>query len=47
MLKLWLEAHPRPRVALLALYYLGIIAGLVLLYGQGDFSTPAFVYQGF
>ncbi|MES2572596.1 MAG: teichoic acid D-Ala incorporation-associated protein DltX [Verrucomicrobiota bacterium] len=43
----WLDAHPRTRVALLTFYYLGIIAGLLLLYGRGDFSTPTFVYQGF
>jgi hypothetical protein len=43
----WLEAHPRSRVALLTLYYLAIIAGLVALYGRGDFSTPPFVYQEF
>jgi hypothetical protein len=43
----WLEAHPRTRVALLTLYYLGIIAALVLLYGRGDFATPPFVYQDF
>ena len=28
-------------------YYLAIIAGLILLYGRGDFSTPSFVYQNF
>jgi hypothetical protein len=43
----WLEAHPRARTALLALYYLTIIAGLVAIYGRGDFSTPPFVYQEF
>jgi D-alanine--poly(phosphoribitol) ligase subunit 2 len=31
----------------LTTYYLAIIAALILLYGRGDFSTPAFVYQGF
>jgi hypothetical protein len=35
------------RIALLAVYYLLIIAGLIVLYGRGDFSTPPFVYQGF
>ena len=25
----------------------GVIAGLIVLYGRGDFSTPTFVYQGF
>lgn len=43
----WLEAHPRARAALLALYYVAIIAGLVAIYGRGDFSTPPFVYQEF
>lgn len=46
-MKAWLEARPRLRVALLMLYYLAIIAALVTLYGRGDFSTPAFVYQEF
>ena len=41
------SADPRVRFAGLTLYYLAILAGLVLLYGRGDFSTPAFVYQGF
>jgi hypothetical protein len=31
----------------LTLYYLAIIVGLIILYGNGDFSTPPFVYQGF
>ena len=46
-LEAWMEAHPRARVALLTLYYLAIIAGLVAVYGRGDFSTPPFVYQEF
>ena len=46
-LRAWLEAHPRTRTALLALYYLAIIAGLIAIYGRGDFSTPPFVYQEF
>jgi hypothetical protein len=44
-IKAWLEVHPRTRVALLTLYYFAIIAGLIALYGRGDFSTPPFVYQ--
>jgi hypothetical protein len=40
-------ASDRLRVALLTLYYLGVLAGLVYLYGRGDFRTPPFVYQGF
>jgi hypothetical protein len=43
----WLHRHPRIEVALLTLYYLGIIAGLLWLYGRGDFATPDFVYQEF
>ena len=46
-IRTWLEAHPAARVILATLYYLAIIAGLVALYGRGDFSTPPFVYQGF
>jgi len=46
-LKDWFEAHPRTRLAGLTVYYLAIIAALVLLYGRGDFSTPPFVYQDF
>lgn len=45
--KHWLEAHPRARPALLALYYLAIIAVLVALYGRGNFETPEFVYAEF
>ena len=45
--EIWLKDYPRARVAITALYYLGVIVGLVLLYGRGDFSTPSFVYQGF
>lgn len=38
---------PAVRQTLLVCYYLGIIAGLIYLYGRGDLSTPPFVYQGF
>ena len=40
-------AKPGVHVTLLTLYYLAIIAGLIIMYGRGDFSTPKFVYQGF
>jgi D-Ala-teichoic acid biosynthesis protein. len=43
----WIEGHPGLRRMLLILYYLAIIAGLIVMYGRGDFSTPPFVYQGF
>ena len=37
-------AHRR---LLLVLYYLSVIALLIMKYGRGDYSTPPFVYQGF
>lgn len=43
----WLEAHPRARFVALTVYYLAVIAALILLYGRGDFSTPPFVYSEF
>ncbi len=42
-----LRANTWARIFLITVYYLAIIAGLVVLYGKGDFSTPDFVYQGF
>ena len=39
--------NPTGRVVLLTLYYLAIIAGLIIMYGKGNFSTPKFIYQGF
>ena len=42
-----LFANQWVRVLLLAGYYVLILAGLILLYGRGDFSTPSFIYQGF
>jgi D-Ala-teichoic acid biosynthesis protein len=40
-------ARPWVRFVVLTVYYLGILVGLVALYGQGDFSTPPFIYQNF
>jgi hypothetical protein len=40
-------AQPRVRFVALTIYYLGILVGLIALYGQGDFSTPPFIYQNF
>ena len=45
--KNWLDAHPHARPAVLALYYLAIIAVLVAMYGRGNFETPEFVYAEF
>ncbi len=45
-LKAW-SARPRVRFAALTAYYLAIMAGLIAIYGQGDFSTPPFIYQNF
>jgi hypothetical protein len=42
-----LARRPLVRTAGLTLYYLGVLGGLVYLYGRGDFSTPPFIYQGF
>ena len=39
--------NPWIRGGVLTLYYLAIILGLIIIYAKGDFSTPAFVYQGF
>ena len=38
---------PFLRFVTLTIYYLGILVALVALYGQGDFSTPPFIYQNF
>jgi hypothetical protein len=40
-------ANPRVRFVALTIYYMGILAGLIALYGAGEFSTPPFVYQNF
>jgi hypothetical protein len=45
--QVWLESRPRARLVVQTLYYLAIIAALIAIYGRGDFSTPAFVYQEF
>jgi hypothetical protein len=42
----WL-AQPWVRFVALTIYYLGILVVLIALYGQGDFSTPPFIYQNF
>jgi gamma-glutamylcysteine synthetase len=42
-----LSARPWVRFVALTIYYLGILVGLVALYGAADFSTPPFVYQNF
>ena len=46
LLRNWF-AQPRVRFVALTLYYLGILAGLIALSGQGDLSTPTFIYQNF
>jgi D-Ala-teichoic acid biosynthesis protein len=40
-------AQPWVRFVALTIYYLGILVGLIALYGKGDFSTPPFIYQNF
>ncbi|HEV7868533.1 MAG TPA: teichoic acid D-Ala incorporation-associated protein DltX [Chthoniobacteraceae bacterium] len=46
-MKVWFERHPRTRLVTLTFYYLSIVVALIVIYGRGDFSTPAFVYQNF
>ncbi len=46
MLAAWSDV-PWVRFAALTLYYLGILWGLIAMYGRGDFSTPPFIYQNF
>ena len=43
----WFASHPRTQVAMTTLYYLAIIAALLVMYGRGNFETPEFVYQEF
>ena len=40
-------ADPRVRVTALAVYYLAILGGLLVLYGGANVTAPSFVYQGF
>ena len=40
-------AQPWLRFVTLTIYYLAILVALVALYGQGNFSTPPFIYQNF
>jgi hypothetical protein len=42
-----MRADGRFMTLLVILYYLLIVAGLLVLYGKGNFSTSPFVYQGF
>jgi hypothetical protein len=42
-----LFARPSVRFVALTVYYLGILMGLIALYGAGQFSTPSFIYQNF
>jgi hypothetical protein len=53
MIKRWmafftgLYRSPWGHTLLLAIFYLAIIAGLVMMYGRGDFVPHEFIYQGF
>jgi hypothetical protein len=46
---LWTDRFAQPwlRIVTLTIYYLGILVVLVALHGQGNFSTPPFIYQNF
>ena len=39
--------HGRRQAVVLFIYYFAILIALLLIYGQGDFVTAPFVYQGF
>jgi hypothetical protein len=41
------SANATVRATAMTLYYLAILVGLLALYGEGNWSTPSFVYQGF
>jgi len=43
----WTSGRSRLSRVLLILYYFAVIVTLIIMYGRGDFSTPAFIYQGF
>ncbi len=43
----WVNGESRLDRVLLILYYFAVVVALILMYGRGDFSTPAFIYQGF
>jgi len=49
ILRFWqaLRRSPWARQAWLSLYYLLVLAALAAIYGQGNFSAPDFIYQGF
>ncbi len=42
-----ISTNPTARLILLTIYFFAIIAGLILMYGEGSLATPEFVYQGF
>ena len=42
-----LYRSPYFRILLLSAYYLVIVAALIWMYGEGDFSSTEFIYQGF
>jgi hypothetical protein len=46
LLRDWV-ARPRVRFVALTIYYLAILAGLIVLYGKEGFTTPPFIYQNF
>lgn len=39
--------HDRVRAVVLTAYYLGILLGLLALYGRGNFTAPSYIYQAF
>lgn len=43
----WVWRHERLRAVGLTAYYLGILLGLLALYGRGNFTAPSYIYQAF
>jgi|GEM_PF-524023 hypothetical protein len=43
--RLW--SHDLVRLPALTLYFLAVIAALIVLYGGATYTPPPFIYQGF
>ena len=43
----WPSLSPHARGLVLAVYYLGVLIALMLMYGTNPPSPPPFIYQGF
>jgi hypothetical protein len=43
----WPSLSPHARGLVLAVYYVGVLVALMLMYGTNPPSPPPFIYQGF